>query len=192
MGDLHDTRRSASSSPEDVSLGRGDALTPRRPTRRARSSPPRCRWTTSSASASGGARSSGATSSVPTTRSPTSSRARSSSPTTTARCPRGRPGDILITPKGSKGYWKNLTPVKKVWGIYEEADVGLDRVHRPRGVLRAAARLARRAARPNAGRAPRTVQRTVTVKARGAAAAVVVRHAQRDGAAAAARTRVAV
>ena len=30
-------------------------------------------------------------------------------------------GDILITPKGSKGYWKNLTPVKKVWAIYEEA-----------------------------------------------------------------------
>jgi uncharacterized cupin superfamily protein len=31
------------------------------------------------------------------------------------------PGDIVITPKGSKGYWKNLSPVKKVWGIYEEA-----------------------------------------------------------------------
>jgi uncharacterized cupin superfamily protein len=31
------------------------------------------------------------------------------------------PGDILVTPMGSKGYWKNLTPVKKVWGIYEEA-----------------------------------------------------------------------
>ena len=36
------------------------------------------------------------------------------------------PGDILITPKGSKGYWKNLTPVKKVWGIYEEAGSGLN------------------------------------------------------------------
>ena len=36
------------------------------------------------------------------------------------------PGDILITPKGSKGQWKNLTPVKKVWGIYEEADEGLN------------------------------------------------------------------
>ena len=36
------------------------------------------------------------------------------------------PGDIVITPKGSKGYWKNLSPVKKVWGIYEEADVGLN------------------------------------------------------------------
>ena len=35
------------------------------------------------------------------------------------------PGDILITPKGSKGYWKNLSPVKKVWGVYEEADAGL-------------------------------------------------------------------
>ena len=36
------------------------------------------------------------------------------------------PGDILITPKGSKGYWKNLSPVKKVWGIYEEAGADLD------------------------------------------------------------------
>jgi uncharacterized cupin superfamily protein len=35
------------------------------------------------------------------------------------------PGDILITPKGSKGFWRNLTPVKKVWGIYEEADADL-------------------------------------------------------------------
>lgn len=35
------------------------------------------------------------------------------------------PGDILITPKGSSGYWRNVTPVKKVWGIYEEADPGL-------------------------------------------------------------------
>jgi len=36
------------------------------------------------------------------------------------------PGDILITPKGSKGHWKNLTPVKKVWGIYEELDADLN------------------------------------------------------------------
>ena len=36
------------------------------------------------------------------------------------------PGDIVITPRGSKGYWKNLTPVKKVWGIYEEAEAGLN------------------------------------------------------------------
>lgn len=36
------------------------------------------------------------------------------------------PGDILITPKGSRGLWKNLTPVKKVWGIYEEADTDLN------------------------------------------------------------------
>jgi len=36
------------------------------------------------------------------------------------------PGDILITPQGSKGYWKNLSPVKKVWGIYEEVGAGLD------------------------------------------------------------------
>ena len=36
------------------------------------------------------------------------------------------PGDILITPQGSMGYWKNLSPVKKVWGIYEEPAAGLD------------------------------------------------------------------
>jgi len=35
------------------------------------------------------------------------------------------PGDILVTPKGSKGFWRNLPPVKKVWGIYEEADAEL-------------------------------------------------------------------
>ena len=49
------------------------------------------------------------------------------------------PGDILITPKGSKGYWKNLTPVKKVWGIYEEDRRRPQRVHRPRRVLTEAA-----------------------------------------------------
>ena len=36
------------------------------------------------------------------------------------------PGDILITPQGSKGYWKNLSPVKKVRGIYEEVGADLD------------------------------------------------------------------
>ena len=36
------------------------------------------------------------------------------------------PGDILVTPQGSKGYWKNLSPVKKVWGIYEEVGADLD------------------------------------------------------------------
>jgi uncharacterized cupin superfamily protein len=29
------------------------------------------------------------------------------------------PGDILDTPKGSKGFWKNLTPVRKFWAVYE-------------------------------------------------------------------------
>jgi len=43
------------------------------------------------------------------------------------------PGDILITPKGSKGYWKNLTPVKKVWGIYEETAAGLEAYLGPGG-----------------------------------------------------------
>ena len=36
------------------------------------------------------------------------------------------PGDILITPQGSEGYWKSLSPVKKVWGIYEETGADLD------------------------------------------------------------------
>jgi uncharacterized cupin superfamily protein len=31
-----------------------------------------------------------------------------------------RPGDVLITPQGSKGYWKSLSPVRKVWAIFEE------------------------------------------------------------------------
>ena len=30
------------------------------------------------------------------------------------------PGDILITPKGSSGHWRNLSPVKKFWAIFEE------------------------------------------------------------------------
>lgn len=30
------------------------------------------------------------------------------------------PGDILITPKGSKATWKALSPVKKFWAVYEE------------------------------------------------------------------------
>ncbi|MCX6373272.1 MAG: cupin domain-containing protein [Actinobacteria bacterium] len=36
------------------------------------------------------------------------------------------PGDILITPQGSRGYWRNLSPVKKVWGIYEEVGADLE------------------------------------------------------------------
>jgi len=36
------------------------------------------------------------------------------------------PGDILITPQGSKGFWKNLSPVKTVWGIYEESGADLE------------------------------------------------------------------
>jgi uncharacterized cupin superfamily protein len=30
------------------------------------------------------------------------------------------PGDVLITPKGSKGYWRNVAPVKKFWAVFEE------------------------------------------------------------------------
>ena len=33
---------------------------------------------------------------------------------------RAGPGDILVTPKGSKGYWRNLSPVKKFWAIFED------------------------------------------------------------------------
>lgn len=29
------------------------------------------------------------------------------------------PGDVLITPKGSKGYWRSLSPVRKFWAILE-------------------------------------------------------------------------
>ena len=36
------------------------------------------------------------------------------------------PGDILITPKGSKGYWKNEGVVKKFWAIYDEPEAALD------------------------------------------------------------------
>jgi uncharacterized cupin superfamily protein len=43
------------------------------------------------------------------------------------------PGDILITPQGSRGYWNNLTPVKKVWGIYEEVGADLDSYIGPGG-----------------------------------------------------------
>jgi len=31
------------------------------------------------------------------------------------------PGDILVTPQGSKGYWKNVGRVKKFWTIYEDS-----------------------------------------------------------------------
>ncbi|NLG65164.1 MAG: DUF861 domain-containing protein [Actinobacteria bacterium] len=30
------------------------------------------------------------------------------------------PGDILDTPKGCTGYWRNLEPVRKVWAIYND------------------------------------------------------------------------
>jgi len=32
---------------------------------------------------------------------------------------RAGPGDIIDAPKGSGGYWKNLSPVRKFWAIYE-------------------------------------------------------------------------
>ena len=32
---------------------------------------------------------------------------------------RAGPGDVIDTPKGSGGYWKNLSPVRKFWAIYE-------------------------------------------------------------------------
>ena len=30
------------------------------------------------------------------------------------------PGDVLITPKGSKATWKALSPVRKFWAVYKE------------------------------------------------------------------------
>jgi len=36
------------------------------------------------------------------------------------------PGDILITPKGSMGQWRNLSPVRKFWAIYEEPGATLN------------------------------------------------------------------
>jgi len=30
------------------------------------------------------------------------------------------PGDVLVTPKGSKATWKALSPVKKFWAVYKE------------------------------------------------------------------------
>ena len=32
---------------------------------------------------------------------------------------RAGPGDILITPNGTKAVWKSLSPVKKFWAIYK-------------------------------------------------------------------------
>ena len=32
---------------------------------------------------------------------------------------RAGPGDVIDTPKGSGGHWKNLSPVRKFWAIYE-------------------------------------------------------------------------
>jgi uncharacterized cupin superfamily protein len=33
---------------------------------------------------------------------------------------RAGPGDVIVTPKGSKATWKALSPVKKFWTIYQE------------------------------------------------------------------------
>lgn len=33
---------------------------------------------------------------------------------------RAGPGDVIVTPKGSKATWKALSPVKKFWAIYKE------------------------------------------------------------------------
>jgi uncharacterized cupin superfamily protein len=34
---------------------------------------------------------------------------------------RAGPGDVLVTPKGSGGTWRNLSPVRKFWAIDKEA-----------------------------------------------------------------------
>jgi uncharacterized cupin superfamily protein len=33
---------------------------------------------------------------------------------------RAGPGDILDTPKGSSGFWRSLSPARKLWAIYED------------------------------------------------------------------------
>lgn len=33
---------------------------------------------------------------------------------------RAGPGDVILTPKGSRATWKALSPVKKFWAIYQE------------------------------------------------------------------------
>jgi uncharacterized cupin superfamily protein len=33
---------------------------------------------------------------------------------------RAGPGDVIVTPKGSKATWKALSPVKKFWAVYHE------------------------------------------------------------------------
>lgn len=33
---------------------------------------------------------------------------------------RAGPGDVLITPMGSKAIWRALSPVKKFWAVYKE------------------------------------------------------------------------
>jgi uncharacterized cupin superfamily protein len=32
------------------------------------------------------------------------------------------PGDVLITPNGTKATWKALSPVRKLWVVYKEPD----------------------------------------------------------------------
>jgi uncharacterized cupin superfamily protein len=32
------------------------------------------------------------------------------------------PGDVLITPSGTKATWKALSPVRKLWVVYKEPD----------------------------------------------------------------------
>ena len=40
--------------------------------------------------------------------------------TTCGEVLRAGPGDILVTPKGSKGTWRSLSPVRKFWAVFEE------------------------------------------------------------------------
>jgi uncharacterized cupin superfamily protein len=32
---------------------------------------------------------------------------------------RAEAGDILVTPKGTRGHWRSLGPTRKVWAVYE-------------------------------------------------------------------------
>ena len=66
---------------------------------------------------------------APVPRSPTSSKARSRSSSTTAR--RSWPRQATSSRPGQQGFWRNLTPVKKVWAIYENQGPTSTRISAP-------------------------------------------------------------
>jgi uncharacterized cupin superfamily protein len=33
---------------------------------------------------------------------------------------RAGPGDVIVTPNGTKATWRSLSPVRKFWAVYKE------------------------------------------------------------------------